>query len=143
MKLHNETNKPGKLLKPNSYYKCICSDGFFLLINWECLPNVYSFNRNEEDHAFLCPVCLTDLLYCFHQKSLKTSESSAGKSLQRRLYLSQGAENAHKLLNATFENVNAFNKELFLLENAVFWVCLFVFTALSLTSCCFEDSFVR
>lgn len=28
-------------------------------------------------------------------------------------------------LNATVENVNAFNKELFLLENAVFWVCFF------------------
>lgn len=45
-------------------------------------------------------------------------------------------------LNATVENVNAFNKELFLLENAVFWVCFFFFTALSLTCCCFEDSFV-
>lgn len=48
-------------------------------------------------------------------------------------------------LNATVENVNAFNKELFLLANAVFWGCFFdfvFFTALSPTSCCFEDSFV-
>lgn len=35
-------------------------------------------------------------------------------------------------LNATVENVNAFNKELFLLANAVFWGCFFVFVFLQL-----------
>lgn len=55
MKPHNETNKPGKLLKPNSYYKCVCSDGFFFLINKLGMSaEMSSFNRNEEDHAFLC-----------------------------------------------------------------------------------------
>lgn len=86
-------------------------------------------------------VCLTDLLYCFHHKSLKTSESSAG--LYRDGYTCHKELKMHTscFLNATVENVNAFNKELFLLENAVFWVC-FLFLQLSRTSCCFEDSFV-
>lgn len=121
---------------------------FFFINKLGMSAEMSSFNRNEEDHAFLCtflwmcPVWLTYFIVFIinhwkHLRALQVNPYRDGYTCHKELKMHTSC-----FLNATVENVNAFNKELFLLENAVFWVCFFVFTALSVTSCCFEDSFV-